>query len=590
MFGTNKQFSLERLSFSTRGAFLSIYEDVNDGQLYFTVCRGRLELLERPNLLRISTVYDGEEVPFIYECDEARLLLKAKQGTVEFAFETAQLLRVRAKGVTLKVSYASSMHDGGHVRENGEVEIGFTYIGKLLFAPVSGSMTNNADWNFRKVCPTSFDILLTPAEGEAAEMAVYEYYSNGRAQTEYPAFDDVVQARYAEFAEFRSKYPPVPEVYEETAKKAVYLIWTLLMEHRGYLKSPIVYMHKLFMNRAFGWHQGFHAIAMRNDPVTAWNLCFSMFDYQNEHGALPDHVSDQLEDVWVSTKPPIYGYAVCRMLDEFDLSGLTREDYASAYDKLSRFTNWWFTHHDRAGTGYPAYYHADESGYDESTAFNAGLPIHSPDLLSYMVYSCEACARLADILGEPETAETWNAQAKKVLDYLLNELWDGEQFLSKLTTDGSLYKCGAVVQLQPIMLGKRLPQEIIDKLTERLMDPEEFLTDYGTSTENLKSDKLVVKAFTRGAVVAPTQMLLIFGMFDAGKTAEARALAIRYLNALMHRGLALGIHSYRVEPVGFGRIPEDHRPLAVGFPFTPWVGSIFLALAEKLRETEPNAK
>ena len=589
MFGTNKQFSLERLTFSTRGAFLSIYQNVEDGQLYFTVCRGRKELLERPNLLRLSTVADGEEVPFIYECDEARLVFKADQGTVEFAYETPQLMRIRTKGMSLKVSYVSEMHDGGHVRENGEVEIGFTYIGKLLFSPVSGKMNNNVSWNFRKVCPNSFDIVLSPDESGTGEMAVYEYYSNGRAETEYPAFDDVVQARYDEFAEFRSKYPAVPEVYEETAKKAIYMIWTLMLGPRGYLKNPIVYMHKLFMNRAFGWHQGFHALAMRNDPITAWNLCFAMFDYQNEAGLVPDHVSDQLEDVWVATKPPIYGYAVCKMLDEFDLSGLTEADYAAAYDKLSRFTNWWFTHHDRAGTGYPAYYHPDESGYDESTAFNGGIPVHSPDLLSYMVFSCEACARLAEKLGDTAAAEQWNAEAKRVLDYLVNELWDGEQFLSRLTTDGSLYKCGAVVQLQPIMLGSRLPQEIVDKLTERLMDPEEFLTDYGTSTENLKSDKLVVKAFTRGAVVAPTQMLICFGMFDAGKTEEARKLSIRYLNALMHKGLALGIHSYRVEPVGYGKIPEDHRPMAVGFPFNPWVGSVFLAMANRLLETEAKA-
>ena len=585
MFGTNKQFSLERLAFSTRGAFLSIYEDIGDGQLYFSLCRSRKTILERPDLLRISTVSGGEEVPFIYECDEARLILRAKQGTVEFAFETPQLLRVRAKGVTLKVSYTAQMHDGGCVREHGEVEVGFTYAGKLLFAPVRGRMENNVGWNFRKVCPTSFDILLSADENGAGEMAVYEYYSNGRANESYPDFDDVVRARYEEFAAFFDRYPPVPEIYADMARKAAYQVWSVMLGPRGYLRSPIVYMHKLFFCRAFGWHQSFHALAMKNDPVDAWNLAFAMFDYQNEAGLVPDHVSDLREDVWVATKPPIYGYGVCQMLDEFDLSGLTRGDYAAAYDKLSRFTNWWFTHHDRAGTGFPSYYHADESGYDESTAFNAGLPVQSPDLLSYTVFNCEACARLAEKLGLADEAAQWKAAAQRVLDYLVGELWDGEQFLSRLPADGRLYKCGAVVQLQPIMLGRRLPQEIIDKLTARLMDPEEFLTDYGTATENLQSDKLVVKAFTRGAVVAPTQMLIIMGMYDAGKTAEARALSIRYLNALMHKGLALGIHPFRVEPVTFARIPEDHRPLAVGFPFAPWVGSVFLALAAKLRET-----
>ena len=40
MFGTNKQFSLDRLPFSRDGAFLSVYEDNKDKNLYLTISRG----------------------------------------------------------------------------------------------------------------------------------------------------------------------------------------------------------------------------------------------------------------------------------------------------------------------------------------------------------------------------------------------------------------------------------------------------------------------------------------------------------------------------------------------------------------------
>ena len=148
------------------------------------------------------------------------------------------------------------------------------------------------------------------------------------------------------------------------------------------------------------------------------------------------------------------------MLDKFDTSQLTNEDYTKLYDKLTRFTNWWFTHHDHSKTGYAAYYHIDESGYDESTLFDKGLPLHAPDLQAYVVMLCEACSRLATLIGKPERAAHWMSESTRVFTYLVDVLWDGEQFRSKLLTTGEHIKCGSIAQLQPAMLGRRLPKVI----------------------------------------------------------------------------------------------------------------------------------
>ena len=196
-----------------------------------------------------------------------------------------------------------------------------------------------------------------------------------------------------------------------------------------------------------------------------------------------------------------------------------------------------------------------------------------------MVMLCEACSRLAALIGKSTEAEKWMSESKRVLSFLIDELWDGEQFLAKHPGSGKLYKCGSIAQLQPIMLGKRLPAEIVSKLKERLLDENEYLTEYGIATEHLGSDKVVMRAFTRGAVVAPSQCLLILGLYDAGEEEAARFLAARYLNALMIKGLALGIHHYRTEPVLRDEIALEQTPRAVGFPFSPWVASIFMILA-----------
>ncbi len=549
--------------------------------------QGEQGILERPNLLRIAPVSGERELPSIYACDPAKLTVTAGKGTIEFTYEQPDLMRIRVKGVSMRVFYEPQMHEGGVERAKGEVELGFHLIGKLLFKELSGTMTNNARWNFREVCPYPFHITLNPDPVTGiGELAVHEYASNLQKETRYADFDAAYQNLLRDFEEFLENYPPVPVMYRDMARKAAWTVWHSYLGPRGSLKKPIIYMHKLFMNRAFGWHQCFHAMAMTKNTREAWALLLSMFAYQDSAGGGPDNISDINQFVRISTKPPLYGYAVVYILDHFDTSVLMKEDYQDLYDKLSLYADWWLTHHDHVKSGYPAYYHVDESGYDESTLFNEGLPIQAPDLQAYMVLLCEALSRLAALTGETGEAERWMNTSKRILKFLTDELWDGEQFLAKLTTSGTYYKCGSIAQLQPVMLGNRLPEPIRKKLVQRLLDPGEFFTDFGVATENLKSGKLMMRAFTRGAVVAPTQFLLIYGLLDAGEKKAAETLAAKYLNALMIKGLALGIHPYRVEPVSGDQIPEEATAMSVGFPFSAWVGSIFLALAGRMAENE----
>ncbi|MBR6950174.1 MAG: hypothetical protein IKH56_00405 [Oscillospiraceae bacterium] len=582
MFGTNEQFNLERLPFSVYGAFLSVYQDVNDKKMYLSICRGFQPLLERPSLMELDVFKNGESVDFTYSCSPSKLTFTADDGTVEFTYEhDPSVMRIRATGVTLRIRYTPKMHEGGCRLANGDIELGFNRTGKIKLVCISGEMKADLQWNYLTVSPYPFDVELIPG-AEPAEMAIHEYVSTCPRWDSYAEFDMAAKQKEKEFEEFSENYTKVPAAYEAMADKAKYMVWHSYLGPRGFLKSPVVYMHKLYMNRAFGWQQAFHAMAMRNNAGEAWRLLLSFFDYQNEIGGLPDHISDTGQATYITTKPPIQGYAVLYILNGFPCAELSEDDYRSMYDKLSAYTKWWFIHHDHIGTGYPSYYHPDESGYDESSTFDEGLPIVSPDLLSYMVFNCEACARLAGLLGNGSEAEYWKQEGKRLLDYMINVLWDGEQFEAYLPGKKLLYKCGSITQLLPIMLGKRLPDTIAARLVSRLTDPGQFSTDCGFSTENLQSEKVVMRMFTRGATVAPTQFFLLNGMNDAGYCKEAAAECAKYLNALLYKGLALGIHSFRVEPILKQTITAESTGMSVGYPFSSWVGSVFLALAETI--------
>ncbi|MDR0819153.1 MAG: hypothetical protein LBN43_06245 [Oscillospiraceae bacterium] len=576
IFGTNKQFSLERLPFTIARSFFGIYQNYDDKKLYLSIYRSEGVMHERANLLRLVPIdKSGNELPFIYECDEAKLTVNTKQGSVEFTYEDPQIMRIRTNGVTLRFENEPRMHEGAYARNDGkEIEIAFNFMGKLLFNSISGKMEHNIFWNYAEVRPNPCKIDVT------GELAIHEYISNGLAKDSYAPFDEAYAKTLADFEDFFASYPVMPLPYGDMARRAAWNVWHSQLGPRGSLTSTPIYMHKLFMDRAFGWHHGFHAMAMCKDAKRAVEVLLAMFDYTNQLGVFPDNLSDQHQETWISTKPPIFGFAMCYIFEHFDTSALDSGDYQRLYDKLSKYTTYWFTHHDHAKTGIPSYYHIDESGYDESTLFNEGLPIQSPDLQAYIITLCEACSKLAEKLGLTEESARWASESKRILDFLVNELWDGEQFRAKLPAKGGmLYKCGSIAQLQPVMLGHRLPKEIIAKLKERLLDEREYLTDYGIASEHLQSPEFFISGFTHGSIVAPTQALIILGLLDGSEVDAAKTLTARYLNALNAEGLALGIHPYRIEPVMGIPTFKINSGQSVGFPFSAWVASVYLLLA-----------
>ncbi|MDR0858597.1 MAG: hypothetical protein LBN97_06180 [Oscillospiraceae bacterium] len=574
LFGTAEQFDLQRVPFSRAGAFLNVYQEYTDGALYLNMCRSVQVINERPALVKLTPVIGGKELVYTYSCDEAKLTLTAPEGTAEFTYENSQTLRIRTNGIGLRFEWTPQENESVLLRSDSSIEAAFNFIGKLLFRGLTGqAVLTISEVNAVELLPDS--------DG-TAELAIHEYYSNLATPELYKGFDVCVREMSAEFAAFSKRYPAVAPAYAEMAERAKWVVWHSQLGPRGALTSKVVYMQKIWFDRAFGWHHGFHAMAMRNDAKAAFTTLLAMFDYQNEYGIFPDNLSDRHQETWISSKPPIFGWSACYILDNFDLSGLTTADYRNIYEKLAGYTRYWYTHHDHAKLGVPQYYHIDESGYDESTLFDKGLPLVSPDLLAYATCLCEACAKLADKLSRRDDFGYWTSLAKHTLEYLVNELWDGEQFLAYAPLVGEKHKCGSVAQLQAVMLGHRLPSSVVKTLAKRLTDPDEFFSAYGVTGENLKSPDVRMLSFSRGPVMAPAQALICYGLYDGGEKDAAKLIAARYLNALNKEGLALAVNPYRFEPRDNSPVPEFKGGGSVTFPFSAWPASVYLMLAELL--------
>ena len=596
--GSGEKFDLRSVPYSIRGSYLCILEDPEDRCLYLSITRSPVIALERKNLIKMAPVLDNKEIPFEYSVEPGKLTIKTFKGTIEICFAGERQIRVRGDGIGLRFYFKTIIYENASPKENGDLEVAYIILGKLLFVPLQGAMWNNAKWIPQKAQADDFMLeLLPPVETGKYEAAIHEYYSNGFRDQIYSPFDECVKAVEKKFEVFCQNYPQVPEKYAEMARLAAWTVWTHYMRPEGRLKNPVVYMSRTFLIRAFGWQQSYQAMAACENVREAWKLLLNMFDYQNEAGQIPDSVGE-IGISYMVSKPALQGFALDYILSRCDTGELTREDYAELYAKLSKFAQWWLTRRDRNGSGIPQYYHADESGWDDATIFKKGVPLQSGDLLAYLVLLTEACGKLAVKAGLAGEADKWTGESKRLLSVLIREFWNGRQFISRVVETGEIIEAGSIASLQPIILGNRLPQDIIDAIAERLENEKEFMTDGGIVSEILGSPDFTIKGgFMRGNIVAPVQLLLSMGLKHAGKEELARKIATRYCDLVCKKGISLMLSPFEYDPATGLPMkkediyePDDRKEKAERFKkekkeaetieqWTSWAAANFLTLA-----------
>lgn len=443
-------------------------------------------------------------------------------------------------------------------------------------------------WLGPKIRPDDTTVNWLPGNGK---LDGYIYYQNDmveRPQLPLRPFADCVAETRADFEAWTRKYAKVPAKYAETARFAQYVIWNCYLPPKGVIPCNSIYMMRSGgLARAMAWQQSYQAMAAWRDADLCFDLLYSMFSMQDEFGMIPDGASD-MEAEYVSTKPPLQGFALAWILDRVGIENVPEAALEKLYGPLCRWVNWWRNFRDVDHDGIIGYCHADESGFDDASIFVKGLPLESPDIAAYLILCMEACGRIAAQLGKAEESERHFADSKAMLDAMIRTLWNGEKFIC--LTDGTheVVDSESICTCQPIILGKRLPQEIIDKLAETISDPERFFTPHGLATESKKSPYYDggMGGFVLGMPIAPVQLMLTVGLYLAGKT----ELAVRCAEIWMDEGLAGDgpITAYR-DPVP---VPEDDGS---GFPpvfpgkrlpggISSWGCAVFLILGDMLSE------
>jgi hypothetical protein len=544
-------------------------------------------VMSSPFLFRLRLLSGGEDQAYTYFCDAGSLRMDSAKGSVEIALSDQDQLRVRGNGVTLRVELCPAMPEMGMsachgVRPlpQGAWEVVFGTFGKFLYKPLKGRVQATCPWNEEKGGYDAVIFDLIPDENGAFETAVHDDMVEFNVDAAvYPPFDALVKASVDSYEEFKTNYRQPAKGYEELFDYAVYQIWSHRAKASGGYKEPGI-MFQCSIAGVFSWQQSYHGMTMLNNPKEAWRQICTLFQYQDERtGRLPSNIA-YVGGAGAGIQPPFQGFALDTLIRRIGDDFLTPEECAKMYPKFVKWAEYWLTTRsaDR-GDDVTAINNPNDSGWDDASNFKEGFPAQNPDIIAFMIDLMEMIAHLARGCGKTAEAESWKVRSEKLLDILVNEFWDGEKFVTKVK--GKPVGSMSLICYQPILLGDRLPQHIIDKVAATLTEEGNFLTEIGLATESLRSPLCDYSAntFIAGRVVAPPHMCMTVGLNLAGKKKEAALISRRWCDNVQENGIILGFAPYEYYKLTGEKANITVGPVASdGWSWSSWAAACTLTM------------
>lgn len=595
MFGTYERFNLVRGSFARSGSNTYIAEDFHrQGMLRLGNNWTGESLAASDFMFDIKLLINGTPVKYSYFADEASITINAVNSgacgsSVEIALTDRSHFRVRGTNAGLRLELRSASGNGARAcrgmyslpyEDGWEGEFG--RYGKLFFKALSGnySVTSVFDYEKNEYSLVRIDFVPDACTGEF-EAAVHDYREKLLQFGEYEDFDELVDCNRADFAEFSKAYRAPAPGYEEMSKYARWTVWTHRSGSIGCFEEPYILFQNAWGCSAAPWQQSYNAMAMLADPAEAWRLICVMFNHQDERtGRVPGFLGYS-SPAMSGMQPAFQGFALDYLFRKVGDDFITSDEAERMYPKMAAWAEYWVKYHSAGfGDDVLALNSPHESGWDDSSLFQDGFPAVDPCANSFLILMMEAVARLAKKSSSyKDSHDGWMSRAKKLTDTLVNEYWDGEKFIA--TVKGKKVDSFSLANYQPIILGKRLPQNIIDKCAEKLTEEGLWLTDIGLASESMMSARATFGiSFVCGRVVGPMNMILTVGLQAAGKQKEADMIARRYCDHSNREGIILGYAPYNIYKFNGEKAAQQVPPHpADGWPWSSWSANCCLTMA-----------
>ena len=542
---------------------------ITEGEgLYLRSVRG--DSRQTPLIAHLNPTYRGELAEYTYYADGAELVITYKNvdAKIEIVFAEEKTLLIRGKGEGIGIEFDNlagqdSLYDyvltiPYNGKEYYEANL-FRNASKYIFGCQKGSKSYEQQWEEQtaRKCKVSFC-----EENGELEATIEEAKVEWKFRDYDFDFEEKLQEVRKELQEFCDSMPEVPEEYAEEKQLAAYIDWCSQVKKDGILTRNALYPSKNWMFGAFSWDHCFIAQALSyHRPKDAWDQFMIMFDYQDDTGRIPDAVTDSTI-AWNFCKPPVHGWTLMKMMEHMEVS---KEQLSEAYERLTRWTHWWYDYRDANRNGLCEYYHGNDSGWDNSTVFNQSMMVESPDLSAELVLQCEALGKIAVMLDKEDEAEKWNQMAKEQLEHLLKDQFEGNKPVARDRNTGEIIECNSLLPYTCIILADRLPKEKRDYIVNALKN--EFLAPGGVATEKTDSPLYQSDGYWRGPIWAPTTMMVLDGMWQLGEHEFVKDVTKRFAGMVQKSGF----------PENFDSITGDgNRDRA----FT-WTASTFLVILNR---------
>lgn len=565
---------ISKIPFSMRGSYIAVskfsenFDDMKNKEgIYLRTVHGLAYIPNStmhtvpPFFAQIIPVYNSKEIDFRIFAEETEICISSKFGKIYlcFANEDTLLIKGIGKGLGIKLclidgNYAYSVGSNGenYILLNCAVNSRRFLLRNQFGTPALEKENTDYFCNTITVNADETDNFLFGIEDVLEEWNTAECHYN---------YDESKLQRNKEFSEFLKNTPSVPAEYEDTRRLAAYINWSCLVKAEGLLRREAMLMAKNWMCNVWSWDHCFNAIALSyHNPKLAWAQFMMMFDYQSDTGRIPDCVSDTYA-IWNFVKPPVHGWALLRIMQSMTL---TKEQCSEAYDRLSKWTNWWLTYRDEDNDGICEYQHGNDAGWDNATVFIENPVMELPDLSAFLIIQMGALAQLAKKLGKDNAAEKWQKRADEMLEAMLEHNFDDSQPKAVISGSHKKVESNSLILYLPILLGEKLPENIRKQMIS-VLKSERFFTEYGLATEAIDSELYNSDGYWRGPIWAPDTLLLADGLANCGEKDFAKAIAKKFCDMVAKNGCAENFDAL----TGEGLRDKAYT----------WTSSVFLILA-----------
>jgi len=558
---------ISKIPFSRYGSYLSVSRDPknpDDKSIYINNLHGEIEMrkifkIELKNDYYIDfnpwllTIYTNDGDINIYMRGSEEIVLFGSCKSFSLSYSNAG-----------KLGYIFTVHPGKAYRT---VDRRSKFFGKLQI--IKGESELSTEWEpmqnsqSRLICQYA-DVNIKSNNQFLVWYKIEELESKFEENLNIDTTWEIEQIK-KEYINWVSVFPEYIDKYNDSANLVKYILWSSVVKANGYVTRDGILMSKNWMCSIWSWDNCFNAMALAPyHPKLAFDQILIIMDNQCLNGKLPDRVNDRDRQV-IYTKPPVYGWAFKNMIER----GFNADADTLLYfrDRLIKVIDWWFIYRDDDNDGICQYNHGNESGWDNSTAFDHGIPIESPDLTALILLNYKMISLISQKLNDSQMAQKYDKQYKNLYDKFCKHFFvNGLPYVVHNHSHRHIENESALKYI-PVILGEYLEPYLFKNLVSAIENS--FLAPYGVTTEALHSPKFRDgNSYWRGPAWAPQNYQIADGIRRGGNIKLAKEIAERFCNAIVLQEAAYENYDARTG-LGF----DD--------PSYTWTASVFLLFLDE---------